>query len=105
VTGQSVTITATVSPASGTGTVQFLDGAATLGTVPLSGGSAAFTTSSLSAGSHTITATYSGDSGTAGSSGAANLTVKAATATTLTLNNNPQQYGGPAQFTAQVTPS
>jgi hypothetical protein len=61
VTGQTVTFTATVSPSSATGTVQFFDGAQSLGTLPLSGGTATFTTSSLSQGKHSITAKYLGD--------------------------------------------
>src|SRR5205814_323217 len=60
--GQSVTLTATVTPNTATGTVQFFDGASPLGTtVTISGGSATFTTSSLAVGSHSITASYGGD--------------------------------------------
>jgi hypothetical protein len=103
--GQSVTITATVSPAGATGTVQFLDGPTVLGTVALSAGSAALSTSALSAGSHTITANYSGDSGNNPSSGMANLTVKKPTITTVSSNNNPQQYGIAVQLIAQVSPA
>ena len=64
--GQSVTFTATVTavaPGSGTptGTVAFMDGAATLGTPALAAGTATFTTSALSVGTHDITAVYSGN--------------------------------------------
>jgi uncharacterized delta-60 repeat protein len=63
--GQSVTFTATVTPASGSGptlTVTFKDGSTILGSSGLNGsGVATFSTSSLSAGTHTITATYNGD--------------------------------------------
>ncbi len=59
--GQSVTLTATLTPLASTGTVQFLDGATPLATVALSAGRATYTSSALSAGSHTITANYSGD--------------------------------------------
>ena len=58
---QSVTFTATVTPAAATGTMTFKDGATTLGTGTLSGGSATFNTSSLSVGTHSITAGYGGD--------------------------------------------
>jgi hypothetical protein len=69
IVGQSVTFTATVNPVpSGagvpSGTVTFLDGAATLGTANLNSGSpttTVFTTSSLTAAVHTIAADYSGD--------------------------------------------
>jgi hypothetical protein len=59
--GQSVTFTATVSPNSATGTVQFLDGSTALGTVTISGGTAALSLSTLSVGAHSIKAVYSGD--------------------------------------------
>ncbi|WP_214412859.1 DUF4082 domain-containing protein [Sphaerisporangium fuscum] len=63
--GQSVTYTATVSPASSPlipqGPVAFKDGATVLGTVNLnSSGAATFTTSSLAPGRHPITAAYLG---------------------------------------------
>ncbi len=65
--GQSVTLTATVAPLTGTnvptGTVTFLDGATILGTDSLnSSGVASLTISSLAAGSNSITASYGGDS-------------------------------------------
>src|SRR5262249_25123384 len=70
VSGQSVTFTATVSPAgatSPTGTVQFFDSSTLLGTGPLSTASATtatatFTTTTLAVGTHSITAVYGGDS-------------------------------------------
>jgi hypothetical protein len=63
----AVTLTATVTPTSGTitptGTVTYLDGTTVIGTGTLnSSGVTTFTTSSLAAGSHSITASYSGDS-------------------------------------------
>jgi hypothetical protein len=67
ISGQSVTFTATVSPAGSlsttpTGTVTFYDSTTSLGIGTLNGsGVATFTTSSLTATSHTITAVYSGD--------------------------------------------
>jgi len=70
VAGQNVQFTATVTSGA-TGTVQFLDGAASLGTVTLSGGTAALSTSSLAVGTHTITAAYSGDGTHAPSTSAA----------------------------------
>ena len=59
--GSSVTFTATVEPATATGTVTFRDGGTTLGTGTLSGGVATFGTSGLGLGSHSISAEYSGD--------------------------------------------
>jgi hypothetical protein len=59
----AVTLTATVSSATGspTGTVTFLDGSTPLGAATLAGGVATLTTSGLAVGSHTITAVYGGD--------------------------------------------
>lgn len=67
--GQSVTLTATISPSAGTsptGTVTFFDGTAILGTVQAatigSTTSASITAASLPVGTHPIMAFYSGDS-------------------------------------------
>jgi uncharacterized protein (TIGR03437 family) len=60
--GQSVTFTATIAPATATGTVMFKEGSTTLGTSPLSGGQAILTVTTLAAGQHLLTAAYSGDS-------------------------------------------
>jgi hypothetical protein len=69
--GQAVTFTATVTGASPTGTVQFMDSASNLGSaVTLAGGVASFTTSSLTTGGHSITAVYNGDSNNATSTSA-----------------------------------
>ncbi len=71
--GQSVTFTATVTSGSGVpvGTVTFKEGTTTLASgVTVDGaGNAAFSTSTLAAGSHTVTATFTGASGWAHSSG------------------------------------
>ena len=64
--GDSVTLTATVTPSKSidgtattpSGTVQFYDGTTLLGENPLSSNTAMFTISSLPAGSHSITATF-----------------------------------------------
>jgi hypothetical protein len=69
-TGRPVTFTATVSPSTATGTVEFFDGSASLGTVALSSGQASLTTSSLAAGKHSITAIYSGNANLASSTSA-----------------------------------
>ena len=74
--GQPVTFTATVTAGSVTfdngGTVTFSDGSTSLGTVALSSGQAFFTAPSPvinTVGLHTITASYSGDTNFATSSG------------------------------------
>ena len=69
--GQAVLFTATVSPSTATGTVQFLNGGNLLGTGTLSAGTASSTTSSLTAGAHNITAAYTGDTNDASSTSSA----------------------------------
>ena len=59
--GQSVTLTATLSPLTATGTATFKNGATTLGTVTLSHGSGSITVSNLAAGTHSLTAEYGGN--------------------------------------------
>ncbi|MCK9916401.1 Ig-like domain repeat protein [Microbacteriaceae bacterium K1510] len=110
ITGQTVTMTATVTGASGspTGSVTFQDGATTLGTATLAGGVATFQTNALSIGSHSLTAVYGGDSNYAGNtSSPVTQTVNApsATTTTLTSSANPSTIGQPVTFTAHVTSS
>lgn len=107
--GQSVKFTATVSPATATGTVQFFDGSTSLGTATQSGGTASLSTSTLSVGTHSITATYSGNS---------NFTGSTSSAITQTVNPAPSDFsisasptsesvkrGRTASYTVTVTPS
>ena len=58
---EPVTLTATVTPGSATGTVTFFDQATILVTVPVVNGQAVFITSSLAAGTHSLIAVYNGD--------------------------------------------
>ncbi len=107
--GQSVTLTATVAPVSGTGTptgtVTFKDGATTLGSSPLNTGSATFPTSSLAVGSHSITAAYSGDAAFGGSTSSPSTqnVNQAATTTSVTSSVNPSVYGQAVKLTATVS--
>ena len=114
--GQSVTFTATVSPAfqglgTPTGTVTFFDGTTALGTGTLSGGSASLTTSAFAVGGHAITALYSGDpmyNATGADAGSiavpfAQTVNKAATTTSLNASANPWVVGQPVAFTAVVS--
>ena len=59
--GDSITFTATVTPAGGSGSVTFQDGSTPMGTVEVSSGVATLTTTALGVGNHSITASYSGD--------------------------------------------
>jgi len=87
--GQSVTVSASITPAIGatgapTGTVQFfVNGVAYGSAVALASNSASIVISNLPAGSNTINATYSGDNNFGGSTGTA-LSVPVSLATTAT---------------------
>ena len=109
VVGQSVTFTATVTPASGkgtpTGSVTFYDGSTALGTATLIGKNASLKLPSVSVGSQAITAVYSGDSTYASCTSAVLIqTVKQdSTTTKLSSSANPSVYGQVLTFTATVT--
>lgn len=76
--GQRVTLTATIAPTPGGGSVLFTDGAAVLcgGAVPVTGSVATCTTSFTSGGGHPITATFSGAGLLLQSSGSAVVTIE-----------------------------
>jgi hypothetical protein len=120
VSGQSVTFTATVTPSGGsgtpTGTVQFVvDGSNVGGLVSLvsAGGqtTASYTTSSLSLGTHSVTASYSGDSNFASSSGhlsggqVVNQPALSETTTVVSSSANPSVFDQGISFTATVNPT
>ncbi len=60
--GTTITLTATVTGTSPTGTVTFRDGGTVLGSASLAGGVATLTLANLESGGHAITAEYGGDS-------------------------------------------
>ena len=108
--GQSASITATVSPASGsvspTGNVNLsIDGTTTL-SAALSGGTAAFTVPGLAAGGHVLSATYTGATAFAPSStspsGNLSLTVNKV-ALTVTGSCSNRVYGQVNVCSATVT--
>jgi subtilisin family serine protease len=109
--GQPVTLTATVAPSDGGGTVAFTSDGATIpgcGAQSLSA-SAPFTatcvTGALGVGSHSLVATYSGDAAYAGSTSSpvTYKVGKAATTTTLTASPpSPSSFGQVVTFTASV---
>lgn len=113
VTGQTVTVTASVTaPVVGrdapTGTITFtIDGqASTPFPVPATG-VAELPLAALTTGTHTIIATYSGDALYAASASAplTHTVNPAATSITLTSSANPISVGAPATITATVTTS
>ncbi len=109
--GDSVTLTATVTPSGTTGIVEFNQGATVLGQGTLSNGVATFTTTALNAETHTLTASYSGDSNYSEStSGAVTITVAKKTAAsggaalTVTVNDASRLTGqGNPAFSHTVT--
>ena len=103
--GQAVTFTAAVSPATATGSVQFLDGTTVLGTTALNNGAATFSTTVVAPGSHTITAAYSGDGNYNGASATVTEAVKATTTTSLSASSNAVTIGQSVQLTASITPA
>ncbi len=109
ISGNSITLTATVTPAaSGTpaGSVAFNDGNVTLGSATVNAsGVATLTTSTLTAGSHSIAAVYAGDPVNLSSTSTA-LTQKVSqnTSIILTASRNPVQVGTIITFIATVVP-
>lgn len=96
-TTDSVTLTATVSPADAAGTVQFADGSAKIGQpVEVSNGKATTTVSSWTAGAHSLTAAFTPTDSTAFAASTSSAVTFTATApppakadTTVTLSDAP----------------
>jgi hypothetical protein len=106
--GQSVTFTATVSPAvPNDESVTFYNGGAKLGTGWTAGGIATLTTSALAAGTYSITAAYIGDANYPSSTSSSLMQTvnQAATTTTLVSSLNPSSFGQSVTLTATVSPS
>lgn len=109
--GQSVTLTATVAPQSGsgtpTGTVTFKFGyGGIIGTAVLSGGQASLSYTFEVASTKSITAVYSGDSNFAGSTSStlSQVVNPGGTLTSLTSSLNPSQVSQGVTLTATVAP-
>jgi hypothetical protein len=112
VVGQTVTYTATVNAGSVVpgGTVDFKDGATTICSAKPLAGSSPYTatcdqTYAATSAGHSITAVYSGDSGTLSSTSSAVSQVvnKAVTTTGLASSANPSVVGQTVTFTATVS--
>jgi sugar lactone lactonase YvrE len=111
VSGQAVTLTATVAPAptgSSKGTVSFFDGTTLLGTSNVnSSGLATFSAQNLADGNYSITAVYSGNSTSATSTSAAvTITLSAVAQFTVTAPSAPVSAtpGTPVNVTIGVPP-
>jgi ELWxxDGT repeat protein len=112
VTGQSVKLTASVTPAHPgpfalTGTVTFFDNGKALGHGTLANGVATFTVSGMKPGTHHFTAAYGGNSHFQASPASAVQVVKvSADAVTVGLKSSAASavFGQPVTFTATITP-
>lgn len=83
VVGTSTTLTATITPGTAIGSVQFLDGATNLGSpVAVAGGSAVFTTAALTVATHSLTAKFI-------PTNAANFATSTSTASSYTVTSVP----------------
>jgi len=107
--GQTVTLTATVTPTTGSAPAEpltFTQGPTTLATVTLKAGQASYSTSSLPLGYTTIKASFAGDSVIGASTATISQRVlKIPTSVTLTSNVNPASAGQAVSFTATVISS
>jgi hypothetical protein len=95
--GQSFTLTATVTSTSGTptGSVSFYDSTTLLGTATVNAGGVATFSDTLSAGTHSVTATYTGD---------ANYNPSTSAAISVTVTVDTDFVVGSAQQTGMVNP-
>ncbi len=102
--GQTVILSAIVTPPAATGTVTFQEGATVLGTAP--SGSATVSVSNLTVGTHTITVNYSGDATYSSSSATITVTVsKAPTTTSLSAAPTSATPDQKITLTVKVGPS
>ena len=105
--GQAVTLTATVTPDSATGTVVFREGPDSLGTAALTAGVASMTTAALGAGAHSLTAAYGGSSLYGASVSPVSVHTVLPDSTTLALASSPSPsvVGQAVLLTATVSPA
>jgi YVTN family beta-propeller protein len=85
-TSQSVTLTATVTGSSPTGSITFRDGGTALAQVALANGTASYTVAKFDAGTHQLTAEYSGDASNQSVTSAAVFQEVTLTETVITAN-------------------
>jgi len=104
---QTVTMTATVSPVTATGGVNFLDGATILNgsPIPLSSGIASYPNVFSTTGSHSLTAVYIPSGGDQTSTSApVVLLVETGSTISLAVSSPTSTLGQPVAFTATLTP-
>jgi RHS repeat-associated protein len=106
--GQGVTLTATISSGTATGSVTFKSGSSVIGYANASNGRAILPTSFSATGTLSLTAEYAGDVGHNPSVSPAltqTVNAKASTVTALSTGNNPVVVGQTTQLYATVTGS
>ena len=108
ISGQTVALTATVTPPAASGAVSFYDGTSFLGSAALSGGTAVISLS-FTDGTHALTAAYSGNTAYASSTSLPiSLQVNPGlqpTSISLSASPTSQSFGNPIVLTATVAPS
>lgn len=107
-TGASVQLSATVTPGTASGGVQFKDGSAIIGTVPVSaGGLATMPHTFTTPGVHPITAVFTGAGFVTSTAGPQTVSVTVPDAVTTTAVGGPAsaQTGAPMTLTATVSPA
>src|SRR5262249_17288664 len=106
--GDSLTLTATLTPANATGAVYLYDAGWPLGSAPVAGGRATFRLRVDVAGLHSFSASYSGDALYEAATGTVRVLVQvdSSRATlTLTSDHNPVALGSAVLFTAVLSPA
>lgn len=103
--GQQLTLTATITGATPTGTVSFVSGSITLGTAPVTNGTATLATSFATASTYPVVANYPGDANnTPSSSSPVSIIVAPVTSTTaLSVSAGSAGTNQQLTFTATVT--
>ena len=104
---QPVVLTATVTPNTATGTVEFFDGVTSLGTSPVVSGVATLSPGALSVGAHTLKAVFTptGCFLASTSPNKAHTVNKAPVTVTVTSSPNPSIWNQPVTFTITVAPA
>lgn len=103
----TLVLTASVTPGSATGSIQFSEDGNTIGSAPLVGGTARINYYPRACCQHDIAASYAGDTTVAGSTAHITQTVldsRRASNVALTSNLNPAPIGTSVRFTATITP-
>ena len=104
--GTPLVLTASIEPATATGTISLLDGTQSLGQINLANGTAIFIASNLTPGTHTITALYSGDTNDLASFTSITTQISLAPSTvTLAAIPSISTFGTPITFATNVSPS